>query len=226
MEINNLGVALQQMDMPITAAFYYKEAIDKGNTLSSANLARVMLKSGLVVEAKQVLDAALSLKDSEGEAVEVDDNVHEAHAVITRAEEEERERMIRIVEASRLERQLFLASMEKDQVATTILRDDEFLGEWDTNFGKLTFAKEGPDYSAAFKTDDLWDWSLSGGIDRKRRTFTFRWSTNKHDYRRPDNDEGTGYFVFRENTFEGFLRNRPDKGEVMAVTGRHPSDTP
>jgi tetratricopeptide (TPR) repeat protein len=68
--INNLGVALNELEMPLLAVERYKQALELGNSLSGANLADKLIRAGFRDEAEKLI----------AEASEADD-VHENVAI-------------------------------------------------------------------------------------------------------------------------------------------------
>jgi len=60
--LNNLGCAAELLKMPIRSIGYYKQAAEKENTLSSANLAYRYMAAGFMEDAEKVLDAAKASK--------------------------------------------------------------------------------------------------------------------------------------------------------------------
>jgi tetratricopeptide (TPR) repeat protein len=103
--LNNLGVQYSNFKLPIAAVEAYKESIELGTTLASANLAFNMLEVGLVDEAQQVLTAAKSAED-------VHQNVLRAEADITEKREAEASQLDEIVTTANKQRQFLRAYAE------------------------------------------------------------------------------------------------------------------
>lgn len=62
-EWNNLGVALERVDLPIKAVAGYREAEALGETLAMSNLAKKLLSAGFLEEAESVLEKAILVRD-------------------------------------------------------------------------------------------------------------------------------------------------------------------
>ena len=60
MGTNNLGVQLAELDMPMQSVKYYRLA-GKGNTLSAANLASLLISKGFHTDARELLIKAQAL---------------------------------------------------------------------------------------------------------------------------------------------------------------------
>ncbi len=60
---NNIGVAYENLDMPIQATNYFRSAAENGNTLEHANIANRFLNAGFVDEARALLDAASAFEN-------------------------------------------------------------------------------------------------------------------------------------------------------------------
>ncbi|MEX2410820.1 MAG: tetratricopeptide repeat protein [Candidatus Paceibacterota bacterium] len=82
--LNNSGVALENLLMPILSTKYYKDAVKKGNTLSSANLAYKLLKVGFIEESEEILKEAEKKDD-------IHDNVYSALADISKQHQKEKD---------------------------------------------------------------------------------------------------------------------------------------
>lgn len=61
--LNNAGVALDRLGLPIEAIKHYKNAFEVGNTLAASNLAKILLRVGFVQEAQKYLKEALKSDD-------------------------------------------------------------------------------------------------------------------------------------------------------------------
>ncbi len=82
MGTNNLGVQLAELDMPIQSVRYYRLAEEKGNTLSAANLAYLLISKGFRTDARDLLIKAQGAND-------VHTNVNRALAAINDQETQE-----------------------------------------------------------------------------------------------------------------------------------------
>jgi tetratricopeptide (TPR) repeat protein len=60
---NNLGVAFDNLGLPVKAVAAYREAEEMGETLAMSNLAQKLIGAGLLLEAQKKCDAALAIKD-------------------------------------------------------------------------------------------------------------------------------------------------------------------
>ena len=85
MGTNNLGVQLAELDMPMQSVRYYRSAETKGNTLSAANLASLLISKGFHTDARELLIKAQNADD-------VHPNVNRALAAIGDQEAQEAER--------------------------------------------------------------------------------------------------------------------------------------
>jgi len=153
-ELNNLAIIMRSLDMPLAAARYYRKAVDQGNSLAAANLARVMLRSGLVEEARRLLAEALNQE-------EVDEAVHRACAAIPEREEAEKKRFKVIEEAAAAERSLLVQRFELERQDLKPVRAEDIEGTWQTSVGDVTFKQQDTKLVARFK-DVIWDWELVG----------------------------------------------------------------
>lgn len=206
-EYNNLGVAMAELDMPITAAKYYRRAIDQHNTLAAANLAGIALASGLADVAEGLVDEAQKQED-------VHENVHHVASSLAQSTRREEERLKRIYEGSEIEREMFLRRMQLGSESPKPLTPEEVEGLWDTSVGKMTIVKKDDALEAAFTEAGLWQWQISGTLEG--RVYTFKWEHN----RTSQNNRGDGYFIFtNEKEFVGIIRHSPTKGEVRSVKG-------
>jgi tetratricopeptide (TPR) repeat protein len=205
-ELNNLGVILEELDAPITAATFYRRAATGKNTLAAANLARLMAQGGLPNEARDILAEARK------EEV-VDEAVDRISAAITRWQENERERLEKMREAAKTERSLLLERFELERHGLNPLGAEDIEGIWQTSVGDMTFKQQDTKLVARFK-DVIWDWELVG--QTSGRTYSFTWTCG----RKSQNQEGDGFFIFRtDKEFEGIVRHTPQKGEVRLVSG-------
>ena len=84
MGTNNLGVQLAELDMPMQSVKYYRLAETKGNTLSVANLAYLLISKGFRTDARDLLIKAQGADD-------VHPNVNRALAAINDQETQETE---------------------------------------------------------------------------------------------------------------------------------------
>lgn len=205
-ERNNLGVILQGLDMPISAAKCYHRAAEQKETLAAANLARMMADGGMVEQAKAVLAEARKEE-------KVDEAVDRVSAGITRWEENEKERLEKIKEAAKTERSLLLRRFELEREDLNPVGVEDIEGTWQTSVGDMTFQRQDNKLVARFK-ERYWDWELTGQVSG--RTYSFGWTCA----RTTQNQEGDGFFIFRtDGEFEGIIRHTPAKGEVRLVTG-------
>lgn len=60
---NNLGVALERLDMPIQAVAAYRESEKLGETLAMSNLAVQFLRAGFLPETQELLDTAFKIEN-------------------------------------------------------------------------------------------------------------------------------------------------------------------
>ena len=84
MGTNNLGVQLAELEMPMQSVKYYRLAETKGNTLSAANLASLLISKGFHTDARELLIKAQSADD-------VHPNVNRALAAINDQKTQETE---------------------------------------------------------------------------------------------------------------------------------------
>jgi tetratricopeptide (TPR) repeat protein len=56
--LNNAGVAAERLELPVTSVRYYRRAEEKGESLSSANLASRLISAGFTKEANDILEKA------------------------------------------------------------------------------------------------------------------------------------------------------------------------
>jgi tetratricopeptide (TPR) repeat protein len=91
---NNLGVAYDQLDVPIRSVSAYRKAEQSGETLSMSNLANKFLKAGFIDEARVVADAALAKKDFHA-------NVAKTLSLIKESSEEEDKKVTELLQKSR-----------------------------------------------------------------------------------------------------------------------------
>src|SRR6185369_1067483 len=63
MAINNLGVEVDRLNMPIRSASYFKDSAEKNNTLAMANLGYRYLNRGFAKEAEEILRNAQKLEN-------------------------------------------------------------------------------------------------------------------------------------------------------------------
>lgn len=82
MGMNNLGVQLVELGMPIRSVNYYRLAEGKGNTLSAANLANLLISKGFYTDARELLIKVRNADD-------VHPNVNRALAAINDQETQE-----------------------------------------------------------------------------------------------------------------------------------------
>jgi tetratricopeptide (TPR) repeat protein len=205
-ELNNLGVILRELDMPIATARFYRWAADQKNTLAAANLARLMADGGLVTEASEVLAEALKEE-------KVDPAVHQVSAGISRWQENEEERLERIKEAAATERSLLLERFELERQDLNPVGVEDIEGTWQTSVGDMTFQRQENRLVARFKPRYR-GWELAGDVSG--RTYSFSWKCDEPG----QNQQGDGFFIFRtDGEFEGIIRHTPAKGEVRLVTG-------
>ena len=87
--LNNAGVAAQSLSLPITSVNYYRMAKERGNTLSSSNLASKLIDIGFVDEAETVLSEA-------EQKSKVHQNVYSVRVEIAEQRDTEKEELIAI----------------------------------------------------------------------------------------------------------------------------------
>jgi tetratricopeptide (TPR) repeat protein len=63
--LNNAGVAAEKLELPVTSVRYYRQAEEKGESLSSANLASRLISAGFTKEANDILEKAKQQHGSE-----------------------------------------------------------------------------------------------------------------------------------------------------------------
>jgi tetratricopeptide (TPR) repeat protein len=118
--MNNLGVAYQNLKMPIHAVRTYQKAVNLGNTLASANLAYILMEPGFATEAKETLDKAKLASD-------VHANVGSAIAALAQKNAAEFEQNEKINDSA-LKQQKFLRNFGDQFFAPTIKY--VFAGSW------------------------------------------------------------------------------------------------
>lgn len=204
--LNNIAVLLSEFDMPITSADHYRRAAEQKHTLAAANLARKMIRAGLADEAKRVLEGALK-------ETEVDEAVHRAASQLASDRSEEEKRLAKIREGAKGERELCRKRVEAERDLASPVTPGHIVGTWKTTLGDMNFQLDGGNLVARFEVD-IWHWVLTG--ETAGRTYSFKWKCDHPG----QNDEGDGFFLFPSNdTFEGLVRNTPQKGEVRLVSG-------
>lgn len=213
-EMNNIGLILTDLDLPITTVQYFQRAFDHGGSLAAGNLARHAARSGFVKQAKEILDQARKLQN-------VEEYVHQMTASVSTWEEAEAKRFGTIKEASTTAHQVSLRRYELEKLSGTSITREGIEGIWvgsstgDITISDITFRWENNQLRATLKTAHLWDWKLTGAIEG--RVYSFTWE-NDH---KSQNTNGTGYLMWPDDDyFEGIIYDYPSKGEVLTVSGR------
>lgn len=80
--LNNIAVQAETLKLPTIAISYYKRSIEAGESLAAANVAKELIKSGFIEEARETLDKVKDIKD-------VHANVNEAYAEAAKRVESE-----------------------------------------------------------------------------------------------------------------------------------------
>jgi hypothetical protein len=167
-----------------------------------------------VTEAKEFLGKAQKTP-------EVEEFVHQVVSSIPQMEEQEEERFKKIQVATSAARKFYLRRYEVAMQSASPVTAENIEGVWQSSTGNMTFSWQDNQLKATFKTDGLWDWSLTGTVDR--RIYAFRW---KNDHR-IHNTNGTGYLFWpTDDRFEGIAYDYPTKGEVLTFSGDNRSPLP
>lgn len=149
--LNNAGVAFYFHDMKTKAVESYRKAFELGETLSAANLARLYLERGFVVDARNLLEEAAKADDPHPD-------VGSVMASIAEQVEEDTETEDRILKGARVFRTFLLkyfSALLTPEPAVT-----QFAGEW--------LAEEG--YTIVISSDGG---RISGTWDANGKRHTF-----------------------------------------------------
>ena len=119
--LNNIGVAYDELKMPLLSVSFYRKAEEENNTLAMANLAYRLLNSGFKQEASDILDKAKRQEDAHP-------NVARAIAALSEKEEQESEAEKSIL-TSAAEQQKFFRSFAEAYFAETV-KPAVFNGAW------------------------------------------------------------------------------------------------
>jgi len=123
--LNNLGVAYQNLTMPIHAVSAYQKAVEEGTTLASANLAYLLMNAGFANEAQQILDKAKS-------STQVHANVGSALATLSQKKSSEDDQKKQMIDAA-TNQQEFLRACGGEFFGSTTKYD--FHGKWTRDDG-------------------------------------------------------------------------------------------
>jgi len=104
--LNNLGVAFANLGAKKLAVDFYKRAIELGETLSSANLAYILIEAGEIEEARQILKEARKKEEVHG-------NVNQAAVRLEEVERENNERREHVVNLATALRQFLVTYADK-----------------------------------------------------------------------------------------------------------------
>jgi tetratricopeptide (TPR) repeat protein len=141
---NNIGVAYENLDMPIKAVESYRRASDAGETLASANLGNRFLNAGFVKEARAILEPSVSVPEAHP-------NVATNLASTIRRAEQEDEREEKVQSEAIQDRDF----LRRYADAYLVARDSPDLsGTWSGNGSQLAIVQQGASFVASFKTGE------------------------------------------------------------------------
>lgn len=103
--LNNIGVALGELGLPVLSVNRFKAASDLGNTLASANLAQQYLRGGFVEEASAIVEKAKEQK-------EIHENVGGVMAAISKSQTDEIKAKEKVVATAREQQQVLISFAE------------------------------------------------------------------------------------------------------------------